>query len=332
MNATMTTIKMKFNGTHPLAAKLRKLADALPEKIENLRRPLSQNSTPKRQREYTSRVLDGDNLERGRLALLALAVAWDAGTVPEILRGLKAKNQIVPLVRHGQVSNGYYHVASSHEYANKTPEGKALQQLLDESLGTHDHAALAETKRKRDLEAMTNRVRFSDIPGFFPTPKPIISLMLAQADLRPGLAVLEPSAGLGSICDELRLLGIEPVVCEINYSLRDILTAKGYKFVGANFLETTGSSFDRIVMNPPFERGQDIEHTLHAWKLLKDDGILVSIVSAGAIYRQDKQAIAFCAWLEMVGAEIHDLPAGSFDGAQAFRATGVASKMIVAHK
>jgi hypothetical protein len=71
----MTTIKMKFNGTHPLAAKLRKLADALPEKIENLRRPLSQNSTPKRQREYTSRVLDGDNLERGRLALLALAVA-----------------------------------------------------------------------------------------------------------------------------------------------------------------------------------------------------------------------------------------------------------------
>ena len=41
-------------------------------------------------------------------------------------------------------------------------------------------------------------------PGFFPTPKPIISRMLELADIQPGERVLEPSAGKGDILDMLR--------------------------------------------------------------------------------------------------------------------------------
>jgi hypothetical protein len=42
-------------------------------------------------------------------------------------------------------------------------------------------------------------VRFCDIPGFFPPPPKVIELMLAEAELRPGMTVLEPEAGIGSI-------------------------------------------------------------------------------------------------------------------------------------
>ncbi len=43
--------------------------------------------------------------------------------------------------------------------------------------------------------------------------------------------------------------------------------------------ETTGL-YDKIVMNPPFDRERDIDHVMHAIKILKEDGQLVSITSA----------------------------------------------------
>ena len=66
--------------------------------------------------------------------------------------------------------------------------------------------------------------------------------------------------------------------------------------------ERTGE-FDRVVINPPFDRGSDIEHIKHAYRKLKPGGRLVAICANGP--RQQEVMGEICsAWI--------DLPAGSF--------------------
>src|SRR3546814_17210511 len=74
--------------------------------------------------------------------------------------------------------------------------------------------------------------------------------------------------------------------------------------------ETTGL-FDRIVMNPPFDRLRDIDHVVHALKFLKPNGRLVPIMSAGTEFRSDRKSVEFRQLLEDIGANWHDLPPGS---------------------
>ena len=63
---------------------------------------------------------------------------------------------------------------------------------------------------------------------FFPTPVAVTEEMLAAADIRPGMGVLEPSAGMGHIADRIREKGVEPVVAELEPQKRELLEAKGY--------------------------------------------------------------------------------------------------------
>jgi hypothetical protein len=51
-------------------------------------------------------------------------------------------------------------------------------------------------------------------------------------------------------------------------------------------------------MNPPFEKGQDIEHVRHAYDQLKPGGRVVAIMSEGPFFRSDKKATEFRDWLE----------------------------------
>src|SRR5438128_387324 len=61
--------------------------------------------------------------------------------------------------------------------------------------------------------------------------------------------------------------------------------------------------FDRIVMNPPFDRGSDIDHIQHAFALLAPGGRLVAVCANGP--RQRGELGEVCTqWI--------DLPAGSF--------------------
>ena len=46
-------------------------------------------------------------------------------------------------------------------------------------------------------------VQFSNIPGYFPTPKPVVQQMIQKAHIAPGMKVLEPSAGKGNIVDAI---------------------------------------------------------------------------------------------------------------------------------
>jgi protein-L-isoaspartate O-methyltransferase len=185
-----------------------------------------------------------------------------------------------------------------------------------------------------EIGKLTRELIGRNIPGFFPTPPPVIDRMVAAAELKPGQRVLEPSAGKGDIADAIREAEPEArlEVVEPAYSLRQILELKGFSLVGDDFMTFTGGPYDRIIMNPPFESGADIDHVRHAFDLLAPGGRLVAIMSEGPFFRSDRKAEAFRQWLESVDGHSEKLPDGSFAGKDAFRQTGVATRLVTIEK
>lgn len=70
--------------------------------------------------------------------------------------------------------------------------------------------------------------------------------------------------------------------------------------------------FDRIVMNPPFARSQDVTHVTKAFGHLLPGGRLVSVMAAGVTFRQDRAYREFRSLLDSVDGTIEQNPADSF--------------------
>jgi len=166
-----------------------------------------------------------------------------------------------------------------------------------------------------------------NIPSLFPTPPDLADRMVALADIRQDNHVLEPSAGTGNIAAAIRRAGFDCQCIEINWSLAELLRKRGYSVNCADFLKT-GGQFDRIVMNPPFENLQDVDHARHAFDLLRPGGRIVVIASESAFFRQTAKAVAFRAWLDGLGAEVERLPAGTFASSR----TQVAARLVIIDK
>ncbi len=184
---------------------------------------------------------------------------------------------------------------------------------------------------QRELEAKLIGLR---IPGFFTTPHALAHRMVEQADIRMGNTVLEPSAGSGNIADEIRAAcPLCPLtVIEINPTLVDILKGKGYEPIASDFLTwkpAEGQLFDRIIMNPPFDHGQDMDHVHHAWFLLKPGGRLVAIMSPHYSFAGDAKSTRFREWLPG-DASVEELPAGTF--AHQATSTGAGARLLVIDK
>lgn len=189
----------------------------------------------------------------------------------------------------------------------------------------------AKTQKIKKLES---EVKFRKIEGYFPTPKTIVEQMIHLADLRDGDRILEPSAGNGNILDGVieylkkNSLTAELQGIEWNHTLREILQLKGYDLVGNDFLEYVNyNHYDKIVMNPPFEKLKDIEHVQHAYKHLRVGGRLVAIMSPHFTFANDSKSISFRKWLEGRGY-YEKLPEGSFKES----GTGVSTVIVVIDK
>ena len=173
------------------------------------------------------------------------------------------------------------------------------------------------------------------IQGFFPTPPTILRRMMGIADIEHTDRVLEPSAGKGNILDAvfestpgLPKENVDAI--EIVPSLQDIIKKKGYEVSGGDFLMYADEKgYDKIVMNPPFEKGADIAHVKHAFEMLKPGGRLVAIMSEGPFFRDTKDAKEF---RQMVSEYGHSekLAEGSFKDAE--RATGVNTRIVMLEK
>lgn len=156
---------------------------------------------------------------------------------------------------------------------------------------------------------------------FFPTPKPVIDRLCELAELdKIGQAtvVMEPSCGDGRMVDAIMKFHPGGLVCfELNKDMAKYLSGKPYAVEYVDFLtvarEDLGAlGVDRVVMNPPFTRHQDIDHIIHAFGLMNDGGILVSVMSESPFFRTDKKSVAFRTFLDEQGAEIYKLDAGVF--------------------
>ncbi|ANB96661.1 PLxRFG domain-containing protein [Vibrio parahaemolyticus] len=201
-----------------------------------------------------------------------------------------------------------------------------------------NNGKMSTQKEKTRLQKLTekieetvrgNRNAFND---FFPTPEAEVKKLIDLADIKPGMKVLEPSAGMGHIADQIAALnGVDLDVGELAFTLSELLEEKGHNVVAGDFLEyNAGEIYDRIVMNPPFSNDADIHHINHALTMLKDGGKLVAITSSMAGNRGNTTNKNFRRYLDEVGAEEINLDAGAFKNS--LNPTNVATKIIVIEK
>lgn len=152
--------------------------------------------------------------------------------------------------------------------------------------------------------------------GWFPTPPALAMQVLDLAGICAGHTVLEPSAGSGALTREIARRGGVVDAYEIDERRADVLREQGdaRRVFAADFLAQDpmeyAEGFDRIVMNPPF--GNGLDHIKHAIGFMKDDGILVSIMSQSLMWWENNAAVEFRAMVEEVGGEISALPDDSF--------------------
>lgn len=174
------------------------------------------------------------------------------------------------------------------------------------------HANAAPTFAR--LANETAPAQVVQVDQLFPTPPALAQRMAALIPPAGGVGpvrILEPSAGTGRLLDALADTGraFDVVAVEISQPLAPYLFDKypSARLFVRDFLSCTadnlGGMFDCVLMNPPFRRGTDIRHILHAQKLTKPGGLVVSLCYDGV--EQNRHLRPLCKTWEV-------LPAGSF--------------------
>ena len=278
----------------------------------------------------------------GGRSTLGLSFGGDliTGDRPAALDGfVPSKDRFLQIAaRKGvMVSNGYHgYYVDGPEWIDSSPEAEAVRALADNAKSPEQQQAEADQARQLEIKRMIDQLRNVDIEGFFPTPDAVIDMMLAAADMHDGQTVLEPSAGIGSICDRVKQAfpHTDLDAVELRDSLAKILVAKGHAVVGRDFTAWNGNGrqYDRVLMNPPFEKGADMAHVRQAFNHVKAGGRLVAIMSNGFRFRQTSRATGFRAWLEEMDGDVVELPDDAFNGSNAFRRTGVKAVMVAVQK
>lgn len=122
---------------------------------------------------------------------------------------------------------------------------------------------------------------------FYPTPERLARLVVELAGEGAGEDAqwLEPSAGMGGLAE---FMPKDRTVCVERAEMHcKVLQGRGFNAICADFLEWSegrglAGSFDRVAMNPPFDRGQWRAHLDHAAALVRPGGRLVAILPSGA--------------------------------------------------
>lgn len=331
-----STIEYKLKSSP--AEKFHKAADALQKSIDDKRRPRPTH-THRMKNMAESALADARKLELLQDKLRALAEAWDQDKVPEPLRMISTKAQVEYLADdcarerivglsdpRGWGRDTYLTFA---KIGLGTPELYASAVGALRELGNPDVGKKSLEDKIRELE---QDLLLQKIPGFFPTPNPVIDRMFSELPrTTPGMRILEPSAGNGRLAERLHNRFPEAVldVCEWNYSLGSLLKLKGFNLIASDCFEITEPVYDLVCANPPFEQLADIDHVRHYFTLLKPGGTLISVMSESPFIRKDKKAEEFRDWLAEYGTD-YDLPADAFKDGE--RPTGVKTRYVVIEK
>jgi len=163
--------------------------------------------------------------------------------------------------------------------------------------------AKAQAQRKLKRQQLEQSSQKGDVHF---TPDSLVDKMIDYANLNDGDTVLEPSAGLGNIADKIAYITSKENItcCEYSYEFCEYLKDSGYSVNNGDFLEyETNIKFNKVLMNPPFSKNQDIKHVLHAYELLEEGGRLVAIMSPHWTFANDKESQDFRAFIDNNCAE-----------------------------
>jgi len=179
---------------------------------------------------------------------------------------------------------------------------------------------------QQKIKELERKFKFDQKGDINFTPSDIALQMIELAEITNNSRVLEPSAGIGNIADQIKKFTLNVDVCEQMYSYSELLTLKGFNVVGSDFLQYENNNYyDSIIMNPPFSNEQ--EHIKHAYDLLKVGGKLIAITSPHWTFANDKSSKEFRQWFENLGGEIvEELESGTFEMTQ------VRTNLIVINK
>lgn len=152
----------------------------------------------------------------------------------------------------------------------------------------------------------------------FFTPESLADRMAAELMAKDGDTVLEPSAGTGRLVQAMDRYankygwGISLIVVELDKSLIPHLVAQANVTIAhqGDFLapdladpddQQTFGKIDGVIMNPPFTRGQDIDHVCQAFAWLKPGGRLVALTSPSWTFHTSAKAVSFRNFVEEHG-------------------------------
>ena len=197
-----------------------------------------------------------------------------------------------------------------------------VNKLLAEYYGEVMPDASNSREARAAREAAKSGKKMAKHHGFYPTPDEIADVILRDCELYrkegdPKLTVLEPSAGTGALAARASAKGAIVDCIELQGDLAATLEASGkYRdVIAGDFLKQIPGPqrlYDRVIMNPPFDGGLDIDHVRHAMKFLKPDGLLVAIMAAATEFRETNQAKGFRETMRDLNVQWVDLPAGAF--------------------
>jgi len=322
-------------------AALLKMAESLDRQAEGKLRNRPTH-TPRMLKHARTAEREGAQMRRAAEFIRTFARVF-AEDLPADLSELKAfqptKQRFLEIAaRRGVLAGNGYHAyyVDGNEWQDTGPEAEAIRDLAASVKRPEQQQAEAEQARQAEIKRMVDELRNVAVEGFFPTPDHVIDQMIAAADMQDSQTVLEPSAGIGSICDRVKAAfpHVDLDAVELCPTLQKILKAKGHAVGGGDFTSWSGNGrqYDRVLMNPPFEKGSDMAHVRQAFNHVKVGGRLVAIMSNGFRYRQTTQAAGFREWLEGLAGDVLELPEDAFNGSNAFRRTGVKAVMVIVQK
>lgn len=229
--------------------------------------------------------------------------------------------------RQGYFENEYFRVrvflnGNVHIYFRRDDLLKEVNRHLGEYYGAPIPQDMKHRETSQD-DLFDAKLTPAKNFGLFPTPNYVRNrlfdrLMMYRRPDDTQLRFLEPQAGTGALSSYAAQEEGALVDCvEIQQQLAIPLKAsKLYNNVTtANFLELSPDPenlYDRIGMNPPFDRERDIDHVVHALKFLKPGGILCAVMSAATEFRETKKSIAFQKLVKRLDGRFEDLPPRSF--------------------
>jgi len=170
-------------------------------------------------------------------------------------------------------------------------DGEYLEDAIQDIIESGECETLKETIKKFQ---------------FFPTPREVAEYLVELAELKETDTILEPSAWEWHIAEYIKVPKLTTI--ELDFSKCEILVKKWFTPINCDFLQFKWEWWDKIIMNPPFSKSQDVKHILHAYNMLEKWWILVSVASAsittrsGSLYDE----------LRSLNPEIIQLPEWSF--------------------